>query len=222
MKSFIISLLLITSSAMAHEGDHHGDVELYELFELNNALEVYSQDYEIMSCTKANQRQIASVNEGNRKKNQFLSECARSTSNSPWCGQLIRPNPSSLSQFRCTYGNDQTHQLIHPDESTWKYAFQSVRLVESLENNSICIQQIYNWWRPEPYNKNVGGAAGRHPYGTSVDVRFCSKTDQEKAHRILCAWRKKGSLRALGYYSGTALHLGIGDKTANTWGKTCP
>ncbi|MBY0385975.1 hypothetical protein K2X05_12520, partial [bacterium] len=141
---------------------------------------------------------------------------------SPWCIQLIRPNPSSKSIFACTYGANQIHQLIHPNQDTWKYAYQAVNLIERLEMNGIKIAQIYNWWRPEPYNKNVGGAPGRHPAGTSVDVRFSTKNDQIRAHNLLCKWRKQGELRALGYYSSSALHFGIGDTSANTWGKNCP
>lgn len=174
------------------------------------------------SCSKATSVQIAKINEGNQKKQKFLNACADETNNSLWCEQLIRPNPSSKSSFQCTYGSNQVHQLIHPDEKTWENAFQAVRLVERLEESNVKVCLIYNWWRPEPYNKNVGGAAGRHPYGTSVDVRLCSKKDQSKAHSLLCKWRKQGELRALGYYSSTALHFGVGDNMANTWGKSCP
>lgn len=67
---------------------------------------------------------------------------------------------------------------------------------------------------------NVGGAAGRHPFG-SVDVRFKTKNGQAKAHKELCKSRKLGRLRALGFYPGTGLHFGMGDKVANTWGKSC-
>jgi hypothetical protein len=97
-----------------------------------------------------------------------------------------------------------------------------VKLVTELEAKGIRVYQIYNWWRPEPYNANVGGAAGRHPYGTSVDVRMASMGDMEKAFSQLCKWRSQGRLRAVGYYGSTGLHFGIGDKTANTWGKSCP
>lgn len=189
----------------------HGDVELFEEFL-----------YEARACAKANSSQISQINVGNQKKNEFLDYCGSVTNGSSWCQQLIRPNPSSLSTFRCTYGSTQVHQLIHPDTKTWVHAAQAVRLVERLGGMGIKVCQIYNWWRPEPYNKNVGGAAGRHPYGTSVDVRFCSKSDQEKAHKVLCQWRAKGEMRALGYYSSESLHFGIGDATPNTWGKSCP
>ncbi len=178
--------------------------------------------FEKASCVRATSAQIATVNSGSAKKTSFLNECGRATAGSPWCQQLVRPNPNSISTFYCTYGSLQKHLLIHPDENTWKYAYQAVNLLERLEANGVRISQIYNWWRPEPYNKNVGGAAGRHPYGTSVDVRFASKSHQSKAHSLLCKWRKQGELRALGYYSSTSLHFGIGDFTANTWGKSCP
>lgn len=178
--------------------------------------------YEKASCVKATSSQISTVNLGNTKVEDFLDQCGIATQGSPWCMQLIRPNPSSKGVFQCTYGINQPHQLIHPNASTWSYAYQAVSLIERLEMNGIKVAQIYNWWRPEPYNKNVGGAAGRHPYGTSVDVRFSTKNDQAKAHSLLCKWRKQGELRALGYYSSSSLHLGIGDSSANTWGKSCP
>lgn len=174
------------------------------------------------ACLKATARQIAQVNQGNAKVQEFLQACALETGSSPWCRQLTRPNPSSSSVFQCTYGTSQAHMLIHPDVRTWQNAFQAVRLVEELEAKGIKICLIYNWWRPEPYNSNVGGAPGRHPYGTSVDVRFCSMNDMERAFSQLCKWRKQGRLRAIGYYGTTGLHFGMGDSVGNTWGKNCP
>lgn len=173
-------------------------------------------------CAKADTRQIAEVNEGNTKRDQFLSQCYAYNNNSCWCDQLLRPNPNSIDTFFCTYGETQTHQLIHPDESTWKYAFEAVKIVEEFEEKNIYTQIIYNWWRPEPYNKNVGGSATRHPFGTSIDVRFETKEMQNQAFDELCKMRADGRIRAIGYYTTTAIHLGIGDNRANTWGKSCP
>lgn len=173
-------------------------------------------------CSRASSTQIGVVKTGNAKVDKFVSSCVKTTGSTKWCQQLTRPNPNSKSTFSCTYGTSLPHQLIHPDESTWKNAIQAAKLVTELEAMGISVYQIYNWWRPEPYNANVGGAAGRHPFGTSVDVRFSSMRDMERAHSQLCKWRKQGRLRALGYYGSTGLHFGIGDKTANTWGKSCP
>ena len=94
--------------------------------------------------------------------------------------------------------------------------------MEEFEDQDLHTEIIYNWWRPEPYNKNVGGSATRHPFGTSIDVRFRSKSIQNKAFSELCKMRKNGRVRAIGYYASTALHFGIGDARANTWGKACP
>ena len=181
-----------------------------------------AKSQEILRCQKADDRQLAMVNEGNLKKDEFLSQCYAANNNSCWCDQLVRPNPDSISTFHCTYGSGQVHQLIHPDESTWKYAFEAVALIRDLESLSISADIIYNWWRPEPYNDNVGGSPKRHPFGTSIDVRFKTKFDQLKAHTKLCQWRNQGRLRALGYYQSTALHFGVGDYIGNTWGKSCP
>lgn len=179
-------------------------------------------DYSVYACRSASAEQIRAVNLGNQKRDKFLSYCAQHTANSPWCQQVIRPNPDSRSTFTCTYGSSQTHQLIHPDESTWPHAVVAIQLVKEMERAGIDVCVIYNWWRPEPYNANVGGAAGRHPYGTSVDVRFCTKADQNRAFTHLCRERARGRIKALGYYPGTGLHLGVGDRVANTWGRACP
>lgn len=46
------------------------------------------------------------------------------------------------------------------------------------------------------------------------------KAKKDDLH-IFCQYRKNGRLRALGYYAGTGLHLGVGDTNPNTWGKAC-
>lgn len=172
-------------------------------------------------CSHATASQIAQVNLGASKRATFLKQCLAATSSEKYCTQIARPNPDSKSTFSCTYSSQQAHVFVHPDEKTWKYAIDAVKMVLELEAKGIKIATIYNWWRPEPYNKNVGGSATRHPYGTSVDVRFASKTEQNKAQRELCKMRTQGRIRAVGYYSGTGLHLGVGDRSANTWGKSC-
>lgn len=172
-------------------------------------------------CLKASTSQKDFVYLGWSKKDEFLQRCAVETNSSSWCAQVVRPNPNSASTFSCTYGASQAHNLIHPDENTWKYPIAGVRIIQDLQAMGIKVSQIYNWWRPEPYNRNVGGAAGRHPYGTSIDVRFASNTEANRAFRELCKMRKIGRLRALGHYGSSSLHIGVGDKTANTWGKSC-
>lgn len=200
----------LESEHAGHDDHHMDDTELL----IDEILTV--------NCLKADARQLASVNEGNKVAQDFIAACYASTGNSPRCQELIRPNPLSRNMFSCTYGANQPHQLIHPDRNTWKHAFKAVWLIQQLEAKQIRVCHIYNWWRPEPYNRNVGGAAGRHPFGTSVDVNFCNKNAQELAHAELCKLRKQGHLRALGHYPGTGLHFGVGDHTPNTWGKGCP
>lgn len=172
-------------------------------------------------CKRATVTQINEVNLGVAKLDRFLQRCYSETGSKKWCDQVARPNPASHGTFDCTYSSKQPHVFVHPQETTWNYAIEAVKLVLELEEKGVAVSTIYNWWRPEPYNANVGGAAGRHPFGTSVDVRFATKRDQNWAHTELCRWRKAGRLRALGYYSGTGLHLGVGDQRANTWGKSC-
>lgn len=176
---------------------------------------------ELAACQRASSSQISVVDQGAAKIGRFLDKCYQETGSKKWCDEVSRPNPSSSNAFHCTYSTQQAHIFVHPDENTWQYAIEAVKIVKDLVSQGVNVSTIYNWWRPEPYNRNVGGAAGRHPYGTSVDVRFADKTNQNKAQKLLCKMRSQGRMRALGYYSGTGLHLGIGDKTANTWGKSC-
>jgi hypothetical protein len=179
-------------------------------------------DLTIFGCTRASSSQEKAVDLGLSKKEKFLVRCATLTNNSSWCAQLVRPNPSSYNTFACTYGSSQDHILINPDESTWKYPIEGVNVIKDLAKKGITAKLIYNWWRPEPYNANVGGAAGRHPYGTSIDVRFTSDSMANTAFKELCKMRKAGRIRAIGHYGSASLHIGVGDRTANTWGKSCP
>ncbi|WP_374029054.1 hypothetical protein [Bdellovibrio bacteriovorus] len=180
-----------------------------------------SEELQSLGCVRASSSQKAQVNAGTDKKDEFLRYCAAQTNGSYWCDQLVRPNPRSVNTFRCTYGSSQPHNLIHPDENTWKYPVEAVKIIQDLTAKGIKVSQIYNWWRPEPYNKNVGGAKGRHPYGTSIDVRFGSNSEADRAFRELCKMRSQKRLRAIGHYGSSSLHIGVGDRLANTWGKSC-
>ncbi|MNS89924.1 hypothetical protein D3C72_1239560 [compost metagenome] len=186
-----------------------------------DSLEGIGDDIFAAGCSKASASQKSNVYLGWTKMDDFLQKCAVGTKNSSWCAQVVRPNPSSSNTFSCTYGSSMAHNLIHPDESTWKYPIEGVRVIQDLQAMGIKVKQIYNWWRPEPYNKNVGGAAGRHPYGTAIDVRFASNSEADKAFKALCRMRKAGRIRAIGHYGSSSLHIGVGDKLANTWGKSC-
>lgn len=237
--NLISVLLLSTTSAtvFAHEGHRDGNhpSEMHHQRELNGQisqpehpwleaeddLELTPDFMEILACRRASSSQIAVVNQGNAKRSRFYNNCVSVTGSSKWCEQVERPNPSSRSTFNCTYGSGQVHRLIHPSESTWKHATKAIQLIQALGAKGICVSQIYNWWRPEPYNKNVGGAAGRHPFGTSVDVRFCSSGDAKRGFDELCKSRRAGQVRALGYYGGSGVHIGVGDSSGNTWGRSC-
>lgn len=199
------------SSRSAVDNHEYEDVELY-----SDGLVIP------FACNKATTAQIAKVNEGNKLKDELLHRCSHETGNSNWCAQLVRPNPASINIFRCTYGNSQVHQLINPDQNTWQHAITAVNLIQELEQKGLRVKLIYNWWRPEPYNANVGGAVGRHPKGTSVDVRFASNADADRAFDELCKLKRQGRIRAIGHYATSAIHFGVGDIEAGTWGKSCP
>lgn len=215
---------LLSAPAYSHEMDAHNLDDSFNSLFMQDDLEFgpHKSDLNALACKKASNTQKTTINLGNQKKEKFLAQCRAATGNSDWCDQLVRPNPASKSIFECTYGGSQPHQLIHPNESTWKHAINAIKLIKELDAKGMKTCLIYNWWRPEPYNKNVGGAAGRHPYGTSVDVRFCDNATAIKAFNELCRLRRQGRIRAIGYYGSSALHFGIGDSTANTWGRSCP
>lgn len=214
---FISSIFI--QSAMAHDHELYSSDSPEDF--AHDDLELMPDFFEILGCRRASSSQLREVNRGNSKRAEFQRYCTQMTGSSKWCRQVERPNPSSKNTFNCTYGSSQAHRLIHPDEGTWRYAIKSIQLIQALSKKGICVAQIYNWWRPEPYNNNVGGAAGRHPYGTSVDVRFCSNSHARRAFDELCKYRRKGQVRALGYYGSTGVHIGVGDRTANTWGRSC-
>jgi len=221
-KLFLVTMLaltFLTACQDASQADHEFNEE--HTHESDKESDTDSPPLEELGCIRPTAQQRDPVNLGNEKKDEFLDYCRRNTGNSPWCNQLVRPNPNSKNTFRCTYGANQVHQLIHPSEQTWVHAVRGVQLIQELAKKGIRTCEIYNWWRPEPYNKNVGGAAGRHPYGTSIDVRLCSNKEAISAFNELCKLRKKGKIRAIGYYGGSSLHFGVGDRTANTWGKSC-
>jgi len=215
----LAAFVLLAASGCSPSSDPLTDSFSYEAEDLELLVNLSTQ---ALTCKKATAAEIQVVNQGNLKKQEFLDQCAQVTGGSAWCSQLIRPNPDSVSIFRCTYGSTQVHQLIHPDTGTWKNAFTAVQLIQELEQKGLRVCKIYNWWRPEPYNKNVSGAAGRHPYATSIDVRFCSNSDADRGFEELCKQRKLGRIRAIGHYGSSALHFGVGDATANTWGRSCP
>lgn len=172
-------------------------------------------------CIKAPDSEMSEILAGQQKFDSFIEQCKGYGIEEKWCDQLTHPNKASKATFNCTYGEKTPHILIHPDESTWISAFKAAKLVQRLNSENIHVVEIYNWWRPGQYNKNVGGSKIRHPFAVSVDIRMNSMQDMEAAHKKLCGWRKKGDLRALGYYGNTGLHLGIDDEVPNTWGKDC-
>ncbi len=183
----------------------------------------FTEPFDAAACRRADRAQTALVDRGNALKDRYLAACRASGADASWCAQSMRPNPDSRGAFVCTYGEAQPHQLIHPDQATWPHAFKALALISELSARGISVCLVNNWWRPEPYNANVGGAPGRHPAGTAVDVKFCSASDRERAFVELCRLRRQGRLRALGYYPGsTVLHFGVGDSSPNTWGKSCP
>ena len=217
---FVLPVLLIMSTAWSDSRSEDIHPELSGL-DLQCAME-FTAEQNAVACKKATKKQRQVVRAGSKKTKQILELCSELTDDSPWCEQIIRPNPQSKATFRCTYGTNMPHRLIHPTESTWAHPISAVQIISELEEDGIQVCEIRNWWRPEPYNKNVGGSPTRHPFATSVDVRFCTKADQNKAFNKLCDLRREERVRALGYYGNPTIHLGFGNERANTWGKSCP
>src|SRR5688572_17451476 len=108
----IVTATLLTAFSFALHADeltHFDDFE--SLFP--------EQILQPLSCTRATREQIREINSGLLMIDEFLTGCYAYNSNSPWCDQLVRPNPESIDIFHCTYGTNQPHRLIHPDRNTW-------------------------------------------------------------------------------------------------------
>ena len=184
------------------------------------ALQVQSK-----SCIQATEADLDLVLAGQEKLEFFLEQCRWATGGSPHCEDVIRPNPRSTPFFECTFPKGTEKIFIHPDESTWENAFVAIRLIGEMEANGIGVKHIYNWWRPVPYNENVGGEPDRHPFGTSVDVLFTSRDDQVLAHEYLCEEQAKGLIKALGFYwvaERPSIHIGVKDSPEKVnWGRAC-
>jgi|GEM_PF-1246562 len=159
---------------------------------------------------RATSDQIQTVFTGVNRKDVFLKACLENTQRPDYCQQVMRPNPNSRSIFQCTYPASIPWIFI-PSPKTWFYAFQVIRWLDEMESEGIKVSLIYNWWRPEPYNKNVGGDPHRHPFGTAIDVFFPTKIDQLNAFRFLCQLERSSFIGALGFYGSSSLHIGIGD-----------
>lgn len=150
---------------------------------------------------------------------KFVRTCLEKGVLQRYCFDMTHPNLDSIEQFRCTYPG-KPHLLIPKDESEWTFAFEAALILQNMARETkVCIDEIYNWYRPEPYNKNVGGRPNRHPNATAIDVQFCTKEDAKKAHRALCELYKKKAIWALGSYpSGNKLHIGVRPERHTTWG----
>lgn len=129
---FTIALYAITilvSGCQVEDGAHDQVVadDAPDIHEVEDDLEFLfmAERVKPFACVKASSTQLRQVNRGVAEYNHFLTHCAEATDGSPWCEQLVRPNPASHSTFHCTYSASQSHYLIHPDQSTWKFAYSS-------------------------------------------------------------------------------------------------
>ena len=182
----------------------------------------------IVTLHTASADQKQKVLSGIELQNSFLAACKSFGVQDQWCDQLMRPNPNpeEFKTFSWTYGSAiPLHIFIDPDQTTWKNAFRGAIFVQKLEQSGININQIVNWWRPEPYNRNVCGAPGRHPFATSIDVEFKTLSDTRRARKKLCQWFDSAQINSLGYYGNEKVHIGVGDilgpGMGETWGKVC-
>ena len=131
---------MLTMSAFAHDA-------LEETYPTENCVKI----------TKASDSEKSEILAGQQKYNSFIEQCREYGIEQKWCEQLTHPNRNSKAIFHCTYEKNTPHILIHPDESTWINAFRAAKLVQRLNSENLPVEEIYNWWRPEQYNKNVDG-----------------------------------------------------------------
>lgn len=160
---------------------------------------------------RASLPEVTEVLKGVALKEEFLSACIERTNRMDFCQQVIRPNPASASIFRCTYPPGVPPVFIPVERGKWIYAFRAIEWMDEMEAQGIALSHIYNWLRPEPYNKNVSGDPNRHPFGTAIDLRLATKGDQQKAFTYLCEKWRAHQIHAIGYYGSASLHLGMGD-----------
>ena len=173
------------------------------------------------NCKKGRRAKFAKGKYETGDVTTFVRTCLEKGVLERFCLNLTHPNqdPESMRAFRCTYPG-MPHVLIPKDESEWTFAFEAALILQTMARETkVCIDEIYNWYRPEPYNRNVDGRPNRHPKATAIDVKFCTKEDAKKAHRALCELYKKKSIWALGSYpSGNKLHIGVRPELHTTWG----
>lgn len=152
---------------------------------------------------------------------KFVRTCLEKGVLQRFCLNMTRPNriAESVEAFKCTYPG-KPHALIPPDESEWEFGIKAALILQKVSReNKICVEEIYNWYRPEPYNSNVKGRPGRHPNATAIDVKFCTPKDAKAAFKALCEMYREKEIWALGTYpAGIEIHIGVMPEQNATWG----
>ncbi len=140
---------------------------------------------------------------------RFIQRCTSRGISEKLCREATYPNPDSRSAFNGVYGSNQNFILM-PPESTWDTGIRLLGIAESLSAyGKVC--EIRNWYRPEPYNRKVGGAGGsRHINASAIDIEFCSVAEKNKALKAALAMRQKFAQPAgVGVYGEGSLVLHI-------------
>ncbi len=122
-------------------------------------------------------------------QNNFIKMCLARGIREQFCKQITSPNTKSIGTFRQVYG-DQPFVLM-PNTDRWETGLQLLTIAESLaEFGEIC--EIRNWYRPEPYNRSVGGArSSQHLSAGAIDIEFCTVQDKNRALLAALATRQK-------------------------------
>lgn len=142
------------------------------------------------------------------RASEFTNFCVKSGVHRTLCDQMTRPNTSSKGTFRRIYG-DRPFVLM-PGPDAWGKGVELAKVAQSLSRyGKIC--EIRNWYRPEPYNRAVGGARGsQHKSGSAIDIEFCSVAEKRKALIAALKMRNKCSMpKGVGVYGEGSLVIHI-------------
>lgn len=221
----MLALTISTAVWAAEIAQGGGSEEVYPSAPLGlNEVRYDAKTCESGGMVKAGPLETPNQAEQLRLRSEFLTDCAAEGIHPSLCENLTHPNNNSKMEFRCTFPSFTQHVLLPNNRSLWTNGFQGAKAFQEaleeqgLEPNQGACPQIYNYYRPEPYNANVGGAAGRHPNGTAVDVEFCTKEEAQKALNKFAKMRMEKRINSIGIYSsGIRIHIGFGTEKGNTW-----
>lgn len=104
-----------------------------------------------------------------------------------------------------------------PPQACWPHGLACLTIAEAVRerigNKPLLVA---NWYRPEPYNRAVGGAAGGdHLTATAIDIQFIGSSAEVRMYRekvvpYLEGLYRSGDYLSLGLYADhKRIHIGV-------------